>query len=365
MDGALPFRAGASYTIPSMTEISAGLPDIVTLLKKSDFFSRLLQDDMYWIASRSGLASYPAGSVLFKAGDMASRFFIIRSGTVAVSRIDAAGHSEEMARFVAGDVVGDFDFSRGAAYDAVATCVDDSTILAFPGGSLTMGDLTRERPDISARILLRTVAMISSRVRSTQALISDNAPWVRELRRQMFTDASTGLWSRAFLDDELSRSLEPPAAIVLCKPDHFKELCDTWTHSAGDVAMERIAAILKDEARSLRKAWAIRLRSNETAIVASDCRPAEALALAERLEKAFCAIDLSAVTGDPEFHLSASISVASWPEDGQHLGDLVQEAYGLMLRAWKDGGCRVYKLCDKDAQSVSSDAGRDSPEASR
>jgi len=344
---AIPFWPAGGYTVASMTEIHAGLPDIVTLLKRSDFFSRLLQDDMYWIASRSELASYPAGSVLFNAGDMASRFFIISSGTVAVSRIDAAGHSEEMARFVAGDVVGDFDFSRGAAYDAVATCVDDSAILAFPGGTLTMGDLTRERPDISARILLRTVAMISSRVRSTQALISDNAPWVRELRRQMFTDASTGLWSRAFLDDELSRSLEPPAAIVLCKPDHFKELCDTWTHSAGDAAMERIAAILKDEARGLRKAWAIRLRSNETAIVASDCRPAEALALAGRLEAAFSAIDLTAVTGDPEFRLSASIAVASWPEDGQHLGDLVQEAYGLMLRAWKDGGGRVYTLCDQ------------------
>jgi len=327
-----------------MAEIRAALSDIVTLLKRSDFFSRLLQDDMYWIASRSELASYPAGSVLFRSGETAHRFFIVRSGTVAVSRIDDSGRSEEMARFVAGDVVGDFDFSRGAAYDAAATCADDSDILSFPGGALTMDDLALERPDVAARILLRTVAMISSRVRSTQALISDNAPWVRELRRQMYTDAATGLWSRSFLDDELHRSLEPPAIVVLCKPDRFKELCDTWTHAAGDAAMERIAAILKDEARLMRRAWAIRLRSNETAIVASGCKPADATALAARLLKAYREIDLTSITGDPGFHLSVSIAVGSWPRDGKHLRDLVEQCYGLMTRAWKDGGDRIYDL---------------------
>lgn len=345
-----------------MVEIRAGLSDIVTLLGRSDFFSRLLQDDMYWLAAKSELASYPAGSVLFRSGDTAQRFFIVRAGAVAVSRTDGSGHSEEMARFVAGDVVGDFDFSRGAAYDAEAVCAEDSEILAFPGRGATMDDLVRERPDVSARILLRAVTMISSRVRSTQALISDNAPWVRELRRQMYTDSATGLWSRAFLDDELPRSLEPPVAVVLCKPDRFKELCDAWTHSAGDAAMERIAGVLKDEARSLRKAWAIRLRSNETAIVVSACPAAEATAIAGRLAAAYRAIDLSPVTGDPGFRLSASVAVASWPADGKDFRGLVEQAYGLMTRAWKDGGDRVYAL---GAESVPPEAESVPPEAGR
>ncbi len=198
--------------------------------------------------------------------------------------------------------------------------------------------------------------MISSRVRSTQALISDNAPWVRELRRQMYTDAATGLWSRAFLDDELPRSLEPPVAIVLCKPDRFKELCDTWTHSAGDAAMERIAAILKDEARGMRKAWAVRLRSNETALVASGCRPADADELARRLAAAYRGIDLGAATGGSDFRLSASIAVASWPEDGQDFRDLVEQAYGLMMHVWKDGGNTVARLSpDRPATAPEAD----------
>lgn len=314
------------------------------LLKGSDFFSRLLQDDMFWLASKSELFSCEEGHVLFRSGEMARRFFIISSGLVAVSRIDASGRSEEMARFVSGDTVGDFDFSRGASYDAMALCVQPSMVLAFPGRELTMEDLVKERPDISARILLRAVTMISSRVRSTQALISDNSPWVRELRRQMYTDSGTGLWSRAFLDDELHRSIEPPAAILVCKPDRFKDLCDAWTHAAGDFAMERIAAILKDEARGLRKAWAIRLRSNETAIVACDCNPREAKALAARIESSFANLDLRSVTDGSAFHLSVSIAIASWPENGPDFKGVVEQAYGLMMKAWKDGGNRVYHL---------------------
>lgn len=361
---AIPLCPRSGYTLCSMKE-TAGLSDIVALLRQSDFFSRLLDDDLFWLASKSELASYPAGSALFRTGDKALRFFILRSGVVAASRVDASGHVEEMARFEAGDVVGDFDFSRGAMYDAEADCVDDCEILVFPRRGETMDDLARERPDISARILLRSVAMISSRVRSTQALISDNAPWVRELRRQMYTDASTGLWSRSFLDDELQRSLEAPAAIVLFKPDRFKELCDTWGHGAGDVAMERIAAILKDEARSMRKAWAIRLRSNETAIVASACGPDQAVALGERVQAAYARIDLGAVIGDPAFRLSASVAVASWPQDGKDFKGLVEQAYGLLLRAWKDGGARIYRLSDDPARHGTPEARHGTPEARR
>lgn len=334
-----------------MATISEGLSDKVSLLKGSDFFSRLLQDDMFWLASKSELFSCHEGHVLFNAGEMARRFFIIRTGLVAVSRLDVSGRSEEMARFVAGDTVGDFDFSRGAAYDAKAVCLEPSMVLAFPGRESTMADLVRERPDISARILLRAVTMISSRVRSTQALISDNAPWVKELQRQMYTDSGTGLWSRAFLDDELHRTIEPPAAILVCKPDRFKELCDGWTHAAGDFAMERIATILKDEVRGLRKAWAIRLRSNETAIVASDCSHSDVDALATRVSAAFAGLDLSTVTGEADFNLSVSMAIAFWPEDGQDFRGVVEQAYGLMMRAWKDGGDRVYRLAEQKARS--------------
>lgn len=331
-----------------MERLDIGLADTVALLEKSEFFSRLLRDDLYWLASRSTVGAYADGAELFKAGEHASRLYIIRAGAVVVSRA-VDGRSEEMARFVGGDVLGDFDFARGAAYDAAAACAGPAEILSFPGQGWTFADLVRERPDVAARILLRSVAMISSRVRSTQLLISQNAPWVRELRRQMYTDAATGLWSRSYLDEEIPRLVKPHAAFILIKPDRFKELCDTWGHAAGDAAMERLAAALKAEARRRRDSWAIRLKSNETAFVASACRPDEAEAIAATLARAVEGLDLSEATGGSRFRFTASIAIGIWPQDCDEPRSLVEFTYGVLMKAWKDGGNRICRAVPEAA----------------
>ena len=54
-----------------------------------------------------------------------------------------------------------------------------------------------------------SLAMISGRLRATHRLIAENAPWVRELNRQIYTDPATGMWSRAFLDEEVPRLHAP------------------------------------------------------------------------------------------------------------------------------------------------------------
>lgn len=331
-----------------MRRLPIGLADTVALLEKSEFFSRLLSDDLYWLASRSCLAAYADGETVFRPGERASRFFIIRRGSLVVAR-QSGGASEEMARFVDGDVVGDFDFARDAVYDAGGRAVGPSEILVFPGLDRSFPELCSERPDVGARILLRSVAMISSRVRSTQLLISQNAPWVRELRRQMYTDAATGLWSRSYLEEEILRNLEKPSALLLIKPDRFKHLCDSWGHAAGDQAMERLALALKAEARRRRSSWAVRLKSNETAVAVSGCTRAEAIELSGFIASAIARVDLSDITGPSAFSFSASMALAMYPEDGDAPLALLEAAYGVLMKAWADGGNRLYLLGDGKA----------------
>ena len=187
---------------------------------------------------------------------------MVRSGQIGIYRAEEGGAEREMARYVAGDVIGDFDFAIGSAMDATARADSLSELVAFPRGGMGMQDLAKEKPDAASRILLRSLSMISSRLRSTQRLISENSPWVRELRRQIYTDPGTGLWSRAFLDEELHRNLERPTAVVMVKPDRFKELNDAHGHSAGDEAMALLSGILVGETERLGRGWALRLRSN-------------------------------------------------------------------------------------------------------
>jgi diguanylate cyclase (GGDEF)-like protein len=193
--------------------------------------------------------------------------------------------------------------------------------------------------------------MISSRLRSTQRLISENSPWVRELRHQIYTDASTGLWSRAFLDEEVPRSLEAPTAIVLVKPDRFKELNDAHGHGAGDQAMSLLSGILVAEAELLGRGWAIRMRSNETAVVIPRCGREEAAATARRLSDAIADINVPAAA-DSGFSFTSSMAIAVWPEDGADWKRLVEDAYGLLTRAWRSGGARVLRLGDAARESV-------------
>jgi diguanylate cyclase (GGDEF)-like protein len=208
---------------------------------------------------------------------------------------------------------------------------------------MSMQDLAQEKPDASARILLRSLSMISSRLRSTQRLISDNSPWIRELRHQIYTDSSTGLWSRAFLDEEVQRNLQEPTAIVMVKPDRFKELNDAHGHQAGDEAMAMLSGILVGETERLGRGWALRLRSNETAIVVPRCSADEATAAARRLAASVKAMDVPAARGTG-FVFTASMSLAVWPEDGADWKRLVEDSYGLLTRAWRDGGSRLYRL---------------------
>lgn len=255
-----------------------------------------------------------------------------------------------MARYVAGDVIGDFDFAIGSSMEATARSGSESQVLAFPSDGLCMQDLAREKPDAASRILLRSLSMISSRLRSTQRLISDNSPWVRELRRQIYTDPGTGLWSRAFLDEELHRKLEKPTAVVMVKPDRFKELNDARGHSAGDEAMAQLSGILVDETERIGRGWALRLRSNETAIVLPRCGADEATAAARRLSSSIAAMDIAAARGTG-FSFSSSMSLAVWPEDGDDWKRLVEDAYGILTRAWRDGGDRLYRLKYRAARS--------------
>jgi diguanylate cyclase (GGDEF)-like protein len=323
--------------------VDSAASELIALLRKAELFSNLLDDDLSYVAERVERLVIEPGSALFAQGEKARRFFIVRSGEIGIYRAEEGSPERELARYVAGDVIGDFDFALGSAFDATARAGSRAEVIAFPRGNLCMQDLAREKPDASARILLRSLSMISSRLRSTQRLISDNSPWVRELRHQIYTDSGTGLWSRAFLDEELHRNLEEPTAIVMVKPDRFKELNDAHGHSAGDEAMALLSGILVGETERLGRGWALRLRSNETAVVVPRCRADEATAAARRLAASVAAMSVPAARGT-SFAFTASMSLAVWPEDGADWKRLVEDSYGLLTRAWKDGGSRLYRL---------------------
>src|SRR5207302_11460675 len=111
-------------------------------------------------------------------------------------------------------------------------------LVEVPGGGVgEVGYLTRVFNTLVSRL----------RERESQA----------ELERLSVTDALTGLYNRRHLMGALatevqrSRRLRRPFSVLLADVDHFKQYNDTHGHPAGDVALAKIADILRKTTRGV------------------------------------------------------------------------------------------------------------------
>ena len=307
---------------------------------KSHLFSDLLPGEIKSIVDKTEILLLKKGSLLFSSGEKADHIFLLTEGLIRIFKRSEGGRDDEIACFTPGDMIGDFDFARGADYDAFAEAVEDSSLVMFPQVGLDMEKFAAEEPHIMSRLLLNCAAMVTDRIKSSRKLIIESAYWVQELHRKIHEDPSTGLWKQTFLTEEINRILENPMAIIMLKPDRFKILVDALGHDAGDEAMIKIAAILKGMTRNLERGWALRFRSNETGIVINKCEAVLAKSLADSLAKAIAALP-PVPLGNEDFSFSGSVAWGVWPADNKSWNSLFEGTYQLLMDTWKEGGNKV------------------------
>jgi diguanylate cyclase (GGDEF)-like protein len=322
----------------------------VSPIQKAELFSSLLKKEIDFVVSRSGAVQLRRGGLLFSAGERAAHFYILTRGAIRVFKPRNEGGEDELARFAPGDAIGDFDFVRGAEYDACAEAAEDSELIMFPGYGLSMDSFAGEEPHTLCRILLNSIVMMTGRIKSTNKLIVENMSWVQELHRRAYEDPGTGLWKQAFLADEINRILEDPMALIMLKPDRFKILVDSRGHGAGDEAMVRIAMVLKNITRRTGRGWPLRFKSNETGILINKCGPAQAEKIAAELYKAIAALEpVPASGGIPAFPFTGTVAWSVWPADDSTWDSLFQHTYDLLMDVWKAGGNRIVR-CRKGGE---------------
>jgi diguanylate cyclase (GGDEF)-like protein len=319
-----------------------GIDNDLTLMRKTELFTNLHQKELDFVISNSGTIKLPKGGLLFSSGEEAGRFFILTNGAIRVFKPRSDGGADEMAIFKPGDTIGDFDFARGAVYDASAEASDDSELIEFPGYGLTMDSLAQKEPRIICSILLNAIVMMTDRIKSTRKLILENMSWVKELYRRAYEDSGTGLWKQVLITDEIIGNLKDPAALIMLKPDRFKILVDSRGHSIGDEAMVRIAMILKNIARRIGNGWPLRFKSNEVGIIFNNCGSATAEKISGELAAAVAAMKpVPANDDNPPFYFSASISWSVWPADDAQWESLFQGNYNALMDAWRAGGNKI------------------------
>jgi len=312
------------------------------LIQKVELFSSLKQNEIDFVIKHSSLLNLSKNAFLFSSGEKATQFYILTSGEIRVYNKRDDGSEEEMARFTSGDTIGDFDFARGAEYDAYAEAAMDSVLFVFPNVGSTMESLAQEDTQSVCSILLNAIIMMTGRIKSTQKLILNNMSWVQELHRRAYEDAGTGLWKQILIKDEIVNALNGSAALIMLKPDRFKILVDSRGHSAGDEAMIRIAIILKNITRQIGHGWALRFKSNEVGLIVNNCDEVQAEKVANELYKLIGDMEAVPPQDDiPEFNFSATLSWAVWPQDSADWETFFSGNYSSLLDNWKEGGNKV------------------------
>lgn len=184
----------------------------------------------------------------------------------------------------------------------------------------------------------------------------------QELHDQSMRDALTGLWNRRWFNDRASKELQlarpesTQIAMIMFDVDHFKSFNDSHGHDAGDLVLQEVSTLLRTLGEPA--AHACRLGGEEFMLLAPDMTGPEAVALADRVRMALAALQLKHV-GVALPQITASAGVASYPQDGQSLDELMKAADQALYCA-KDRGrnCTITARDVPALQAASSGDGR-------
>ena len=175
----------------------------------------------------------------------------------------------------------------------------------------------------------------------------------RTLAHRAHHDALTGLPNRLLLQDRLQQALRlarrqhQPLALMFMDLDHFKQINDRHGHDAGDELLKAVAQRVRSAVRA--SDTVCRLGGDEFVVLLPQI---EAALDAERVARHI----LSEVSRPyrlgalPELHVSFSIGIAVFPEDGEDEATLMRRADTAMYQAKREGrnALRFHQRGDTD-----------------
>lgn len=181
------------------------------------------------------------------------------------------------------------------------------------------------------------------------AVALDNARFLEETEKRAVTDSLTGLYNHREFQKRLGEETERASrygksfSLLMLDIDHFKIFNDSHGHPVGDAILKEIVKVIQKCIRNVD--FPARYGGEEFSIILPETIGLHAAKVAERIRKAIDDGPFVTPTGH-RVHLSISIGVASFPEDGRRREELIHSADQALYLAKKDGRNRVCRYGD-------------------
>ncbi len=165
------------------------------------------------------------------------------------------------------------------------------------------------------------------------------------IRFHAYHDILTGLMNRKALDEhfDITKSIvgEQKIALLFLDLDRFKTINDTLGHGIGDLILKEVALRIQESVSS--KDVVARLGGDEFVVLLPDISTLDDVV--KTVEKILKSFELAIQIPNRSLHLSTSIGVAIYPEDGEDIFNLLKNADTALYRA-KDAGRNRFQFYD-------------------
>ena len=234
---------------------------------------------------------------------------------------------------------------------ATALRDDQGNITGFLGMAVDITErreaqrlLEQSQIELEAKVALRTAELAQSN-ELLQAEIAERASVERQMREMAHYDAITGLPNRNLLRDRLDQALaharrkDELVAVMFLDLDRFKNINDTLGHQVGDALLAGVARRL---ASTLRTTDTLsRIGGDEFVVVLPEV--SSEIQVSVVAEKMIAALTAPIEVRSHVMHISTSIGICLFPQDGANIDLLLRNADTAMYQA-KAGGRNTFRF---------------------
>ncbi|MEA5509007.1 diguanylate cyclase [Crocosphaera sp. UHCC 0190] len=172
------------------------------------------------------------------------------------------------------------------------------------------------------------------------ALALGNLKLRETLQQECIRDPLMGLFNRRYLEASLERELsrakrhQQTLGVIMVDIDHFKRFNDDYSHEAGDIVLRVVGEFLQKSVRG--SDIACRYGGEELTLILPDASLEESQYRAEELRQGIKQLIVK-YQGQHLRQITASFGVASYPEKGMTVSQLLSNADAALYQAKAQG----------------------------